>query len=321
MSITTCRPTSKFAATQSPPLTAEWWETKYAEQFERPEPPPEQPFSFRRAAKRKLSNTIRFSSKTKAKKSPIAAAWESLIAIGELKKIWILLNDHTGTPQPKYDIEQQLVLDMVAAAFPKMQEFTGFSNLLPLDYLRNFHDLRLLRFSGYSKSSPKETLDILRSFKYLDSIIIYRYPEYYDKDHAIITSNLPQYLSLTPEVLSKVKALKRFEISHMTSRVTSEHVTVPMVKALRAHKDSLRKLSIHSDLPVTGRYVEELLSFLAVSNISRLSIQLIIPKNMATLLHSDAVFPKNTRDREMKFSDTHQSLAARELIGVLLRAS
>lgn len=320
-SFTIARPTAPIAEGHAKPFTAEWWEMKYAEQFEPPELPPAPRFSFRKAAKSKISKAISFPTKMKIDKSPIASTWNALTAMGELKKLWILLNDQTGAPCPKCDIEQQLVLDMIAAAYPKMHEFTVFSNLLPLEYLRNFHDLRLLRFSGYSKSTPEETLDILRSFMYLDSIIIYRYPEYYDRDHAIVTSKLPQYLSFTAGVLSKVQPLKRFEISHMTPRTSSEHVTIPVLKALRAHKESLRTLSIRSDLPVHREYLAELLSFIASSDLSNLSLKFTMPKELEALISSDVVFPKNTRNRERKISSTDKVGGGRDLVSVCVSAS
>ncbi|KAG0646342.1 hypothetical protein D0Z07_8423 [Hyphodiscus hymeniophilus] len=303
--------------------TPEWWEANYTQNFETHKPPKLQPLSFRTVAMSAIPKIIssRFPRKIAANTNPIASTWNALRAVGELRSIWILLKDQTDPECPKYDIEQQLVLDMVAAACPKMQAFTVFSNLLPLAYLRNFDDLRLLRFSGYSKATPDEILDILQSLKHLDSIIICRYPEYYDKDYGIATSGLSQYLSLTPAVLSKVSPLKRFEISHMTSRVPSEHITVPILKALRAHEKSLRSLSIHSDLPVDGEYLEELLSFILSSALLSLCLQLTIPKGLVFVINTTSVFPKSTRDRERKITDLGQFLAGRELVRVFVRAS
>lgn len=86
----------------------------------------------------------------------------------------------------------------------------------------------------------------------LDSIIIYRYPEFYGKDHAIVTSRLPEHLCFTAEVLESVQPLKRFQISHMTPRVCSENVKIPVLKASRAHRTSLRKLYIDSMIRLLG---------------------------------------------------------------------
>jgi hypothetical protein len=129
-------------------LTAEWWEGKYASQFEPPAPPPPETFSFKKAAKSKLLNAIRFPSKPIINQSPIPSTWKALTALSELNNLWILLKDHTSALEGKYDIEQTLILETVSTAFPKMREFTCFCNLTPLSYLRNFQDLRLLRFSG-----------------------------------------------------------------------------------------------------------------------------------------------------------------------------
>ena len=321
-SMTLSRPTFPVAEKDhGKPDTAEWWEARYAEQFEPPDVPPMLPFSFREAARSKIFKANRFPAKEKDHTSTIALTWDALTRIGELKKIWILLKDQGGTEGARYDVEQRLVLNMVAAACPKIQEFTSFSNLLPLDYLQDFHDLRLLRFSGYSRSTPTETLDILRASKYLDSIIVYRYLEYNDKDHAIVTAKLPQYLSFTPDVLSKVRPLKRFEISHMTSSAPSEHVTVPVLKALRAHIESLRTFSITSDLPINGDYLQELISFIASSNLTNLLVQITVPKKLESLIDNEMVFPKKTRHRKSKLTESGQSSPGREFVQYYMQAS
>jgi len=191
---------------------------------------------------------------------------------------------------------------MIAAACKELTHFTFFSSLLPLGPLRNMHNLRLLRFSGYSASSPEETLDIFCSLKYIDTLILFRYPEFYDKDHAIETSELPSHISVTPKVVEKMNPLKSFKISHMTSRVPSFHFTLPMIKALKPHLESLITLNISSDCPINGELFEELLTFIASSRIKDLELQFHVPGQKYEHWDLKAFFPKSVTYKKWSFT-------------------
>jgi hypothetical protein len=304
-------------------FTGEWWDLQYAERAGLPGPQHTEAPSSKKAVISKVLRTLRLSSKDSQKgprKSSIASTWEALASIDQLKSLWILLNDATNSSRPKYDIEQQLVLDMVSAACPKMQDFTVFSNLLPLEYMRNFHGLRLLRFSGYSRSSPQEILEIFRSLPYLETIIIYRYPEFYDTTHAIARSALADSLCLTPEVLANMNPLKRFEILHMTPRVPSEHLTVPMIRALKEHRTTLGKLLIRSDRPVREGVLKEILSFVAASRITNLHVELIVPKRFESLDNMDTYFPPTAHHREVHMSKSELFSPDKELVCLKMKA-
>ncbi|PVH88668.1 hypothetical protein DL98DRAFT_524316 [Cadophora sp. DSE1049] len=253
--------------------TAEWWEAEYARRapkFEDDPPSPSWVASFLdclKIAERKPPKV--------QDPNPISSAWKSFTAISEVRKIWLVIKDGSyPSPPRRFDIEQQLLLDMVAAIFKNLQELTVFSNLLSLEYIRKFHDLRTLRFTGYSTSTPAETADILCSLKSLDTVIVFRYPDHYDKDNSIITSTLPGYLSLTPEVIEKLNPLKKFQVQHMTSAVPSQHITIPVIKALRAHVDSLRSLSLGSDVSLGLDVVLSIMQSTASSRLKDLDLRL-----------------------------------------------
>jgi hypothetical protein len=146
-------------------------------------------------------------------------------------------------------------------------------------------------------------------------MIIFRYPEAYDEDHAVQTNQLVHYSSFTPEVLRGMWPLKRFEIAHMTPRVASEHVTVSMLRALATHNAThnatLRRLSIHSDGAVSEEFLEELLRFVEASNLTSLSIRLIVPKRCGDLVKG-IVFPVSLKMTKVKVSSTPRSPARRE---------
>jgi hypothetical protein len=129
------------------------------------------------------------------------------------------------------------------------------------------------------------------------------------------TNQLVHYSSFTPEVLRGMWPLKRFEIAHMTPRVASEHVTVSMLRALATHNAThnatLRRLSIHSDGAVSEEFLEELLRFVEASNLTSLSIRLIVPKRCGDLVKG-IVFPVSLKMTKVKVSSTPRSPARRE---------
>jgi hypothetical protein len=240
-------------------------------------------------------------------KDAVTAAWDSFRAISNIKKIWILFRtSNTGLDRNSNlsEKEQQLVLNIIPAACPKVQEFTFFSisNLLPLSFLAHFQDLRLLRFSGYSKSSPEETLSILKSLNNLETIIIYRYPETYPKDNTIDTSSVHSYLSFAPEVLENMQPLKSTHFSHMTSRIPSDHITLPMIHALRPHVESLRSLRIFTDFAVDGDVLLALLDFVASTELKHLCLSMRIPRQFEKL-DVQKYLPSTLSRKEVKLAN------------------
>jgi hypothetical protein len=212
-------------------------------------------------------------------KDAVTVAWDSFQAISNIRKIWILFRSSRTVPDGNSNLlekEQQLVLNMIAAACPKVQEFTFFSisNLLPLSFLAHFQDLRLLRFSGYSKSSPEETLSILKSLKNLETIILYR--ETYPRDRPIDAS-VHSHLAFAPEVLENMQPLRSIQFSHMSYRIPSNHITVPMIHALRRHAESLRSLRIFTEFAVDEDILLALLDFVAGTKLKHLCLRMRIP--------------------------------------------
>jgi hypothetical protein len=168
-------------------------------------------------------------------------------------------------------------------------------------FLAHFEDLRLLRFSGYSKSSPEETLSTLKSLNKLETIIIYRYPEMYPKQNGIDISSLHSYLSFTPEVLENLQPLKSIHFSHMTSRISSDHITVPMIHALRPHAESLRSLRIFTDFAVDGDVLLALLDFVASTKLKHLCLSMRIPRRFEKL-DVQKYLPITVSRKEVKLS-------------------
>lgn len=202
-------------------------------------------------------------------KSLIHQLWSALKAMDNVQSCWIKLSHEDPKIQPII----QLLLQMIPVAFPAIRNFSCFSPLVSMDFLHHFRDLRMLRFTGYSKSTPGELLKILRSLKSLDGISIYRYPEFDDREKGIVTADLPKHLSLTAEVIAGMKPLRSLQIWHMASGVASEHLTVPMIQAWENHRFSLRTLNVDTNQRLDKTVVLKLLDFVATSSLRNIHLR------------------------------------------------
>ncbi|OCK75569.1 hypothetical protein K432DRAFT_397153 [Lepidopterella palustris CBS 459.81] len=255
-----------------------WWTAQFV-QHEDTLPPPEEPEIPTPSIRSRLSPQGIRSLITGRKKPPaiepptigiISQIWASLQSMPNVQSCWINLNHKDAKMQPLH----ALLLSMVSVAFPKLRSFSFFSHLISLDFLAHFRSLRLLRFTGYSLSTPEDLLVVLRSLESLDSISLYRYPEYYDRDYANSSPQvLDAHLSLTPDVITNMRPLKSLEISHMSSSLSSAYLTIPMLRAWRSHHRSLRSLRIGTDERLSKDVVTELLGFIAQTEITRLQLR------------------------------------------------
>ncbi|KAK0109833.1 hypothetical protein ONS95_002504 [Cadophora gregata] len=282
------------------PSTAEWWEAEYARRA--PMTADEIP---RHSWLASFLDSLTISEQKVEythDPRPVYTAWKAFTSISEVRKIWILLKDGSyPNPTRRLDLEQQLLLDMMAATFTRLQELSVFSNLISLEYISKFHDLRTLRFTGYSTSTPAETADILCSLTKLETIIIYRYPDHSDKNHSIITSELPRYLSLTAEVIAKLHPLKRVEVHHMASTIPSQHVTIPVMKALQAHINCLRSLYLGPDAPLDCDVIRSIIQFTASSRLHDLQLRLVFARPI-THLDLSTVLPSTIKHGEVSLT-------------------
>ena len=59
---------------------------------------------------------------------------------------------------------------MLGEAMPSVKRMGFISHSIPLDFLRNFRNLRSLAMDQRSQSTPSQTLDILRSLRHLKEL-------------------------------------------------------------------------------------------------------------------------------------------------------
>ncbi|KAK2750297.1 hypothetical protein FQN55_002444 [Onygenales sp. PD_40] len=274
-------PPLKNEPIESQGLTGDWWERQYVEMIKQHDAersgsiadnasksPAQEPRLIRRLrtslqaiqpVKRLMIHLYRkYPSPDQASKSPaqeprlIRGLWTSLQAIQPVKRLVIhLYRKYPSPDQPAKlpDIEQELFLNMVSTAIPSLEHLILHTNLVGLDFLRNIQSLNYFQFSGYSLSNPDDTLGILRSLPNLKALNLQRYPRIYDRDnYSVPTSDLPNYLSITPMVIKGLNPLSIFKITHLDQSIPSPHMTLTFLKAvITTHRESLRSLSLFYD--------------------------------------------------------------------------
>lgn len=210
----------------------------------------------------------------------IAAISEAFGMLSDLDKVWLNLGSSSRSSlaqkyRGNWSVEHQLYLEMISANCQSLREFTFFSKLIPLSFLRNLSNIRMLRFDGYSLSSPEETTSILSNLRHLKSLCLYRYPEHYDRDYSASFELYSNHISFTPECLAAMSPLISFEIRHLSSRVESHFLTMAMINTLQKHHShSLRQLWIHTDGVVDDDMFRALLRLVKAS--SRLTSLLLV---------------------------------------------
>ena len=160
-----------------------------------------------------------------------------------------------------WDKAQAALLATIAESCPKLESLTLVTDLIGLECLESFRNLGFLAWSGYSLSSPQETLQILNSLPYLHTIRLERFDEQLDREHySVYTYQLRQYISFTGAVLRALKPLRSFQISHTTTRIRSDFLTVAMIQALASHGESLKRLEILCSGSVERDVIDEVMA-------------------------------------------------------------
>jgi hypothetical protein len=241
------------------PFTVSWWEKMYTEWLTEYEP------NFQPTDMEALPQPQPLPDESDFSISPIGSTWDALTAASNMQAVWFTLWNHFPGEGPAFLAEQRLLLEMISATCPNMRELSLFTGLLPLDFLPRFTKLRLLRFTGYSTSSPEETLGILRSLKSLDKLYIWRHRADGDACHGIVTAELPKYISLTSDVIRNMNPLRAFHIVHMDPYVPSAFITVDVIRSLLSHADSLEDFRIESSWTTSEKALIEILRLISLS--------------------------------------------------------
>lgn len=288
------------------PHSSKWWESTYLKRA-RPE------ILKRISAWRSFIKTIAkflklifVKSVEEETKSAVVSTWEAFSTLPNLRKLGIafqlpLRYAMNGNPVPypdpvDYIHEQQLILEMVSIACPKMQTLiiSNSSERLDLSCLTNFHNLQHLNFNGRFSNSLEDALQIIKSLKYLDTLTLVRlnpsktiWPE----------SNIS---SITPDIIGKMNPLRTLSIMHLSPQVPSDLLSTPLVQALANHKDTLRSLIIDVSYRVDEELMQGLLAFISTSYLTDLTLMIRVPKRFAFVdVHS--FFPVTIKKRHASF--------------------
>ncbi|KAH6678691.1 hypothetical protein B0J14DRAFT_635776 [Halenospora varia] len=221
--------------------------------------------------------------------SKIGALWTAFLAMPKTRQLWLdllidpldfLAEGGSFNGDLASALEKEIVLEMVAAAFPDMKILTVTLNLHSLDFLRDMPKLKYLHINGPTTSTPSDTLDILLSLKYLDSLTVRsERPSQETYSYLDIAQRL-KHCSITPQVIEKMNPLGRLEV-YVNNRLPPFYSGNEMIKALEAHKNSLQVLLfISEDEACSIDFCMQLLRFIKSSRLRRLLVLLCVPESI-----------------------------------------
>lgn len=218
-----------------------------------------------------------------------------------LHSFWLNTSNCASIRNPS---QKGLILNDFLLAFAKstpfLQNLWSFTHLTHLDYLTHLRNLRSLTWTGYSLSSPQDTLRILGDLPYLDSMSLFRHPEVHDKDYDIVTAELYRYQSFTADVLRGMRPLKSFEITHLSSTVNSDLLTKDMMDALLTrHNETLIEIRVESDRLIDQGTFTALLKVISGSRLKKLRLICTILEQGGGFQIEDFIAP-SVRQPEIK---------------------
>ncbi|TID25132.1 hypothetical protein E2P81_ATG04236 [Venturia nashicola] len=139
-----------------------------------------------------------------------------------------------------------MILKKVASLFPGLRTFSYHSDGHPVDFLKSFTNLRELRFTGYSKSTPMETLSTLSRLRHLTRVELIP-PVIPEVNGGIdIDSGLPSTLSMTRDVIKGVRRLERLSIREVSDYLMSPaYLTASFIQSVDSrHRTVLQKFEV-----------------------------------------------------------------------------
>lgn len=145
-----------------------------------------------------------------------------------------------------YETFFTMVLKKIASQFPGLKSFSYHSDGHPVDFLKSLTNLRELRFTGYSKSSPMETLGALSRLRYLKSVELIA-PVIPEVNGGIdIDSGLPSILSMTRDVVKGLRRLEKLTIREVSDYLMSPaFLTASFMQSIDSrHRTSLQRLEV-----------------------------------------------------------------------------
>lgn len=165
-----------------------------------------------------------------------------------------------------------MLLRLIATTCPKVETLSMVTDLIQVECLLGFRNLVSFSWSGYSLSTPQETLFTLNTLPSLHTLRLERWPETYEPQY--MSMDPQENLSFTSEVLQNLRPLKHFAIDHADIEFESDILTAAMLRACSSHRGSLAGLELLSDQFVESAVMEEILNVLSPLNLTWVCIRL-----------------------------------------------
>lgn len=139
-----------------------------------------------------------------------------------------------------------MILKKIGSHFPGLRTFSYHSDGHPVDFLKSFTNLRELRFTGYSKSTPMETLSALSRLRHLTRVELIPPVIPVVNGGTDIDSGLPSTLSMTRDVVKGVRRLERLTIREVSDYLMSPaYLTASFIQSVDSrHRTFLQRFEV-----------------------------------------------------------------------------
>ncbi len=164
---------------------------------------------------------------------------------------------------------------LVARQYNQLRSLSFFMDELPLTFLTSLKTLQSLRFTGFSTSTPVETLAVLRSLPQLKEIELFGPPPQIDFQQRIGYAGARRLQSVTPDVLLRLQPLKSFTICEVRDDMSTSAAFFGenTFRALfKVHRTSLGKLRISLNFEPPESDVDAFSRFVSSSSLQELEI-------------------------------------------------
>lgn len=167
------------------------------------------------------------------------------------------------------------LLTWVAEHYPKLQSFRLDLEQCHIDCFGSFKELKSLRLTGYSETSPTRTADVLSKMTSLEELIIVGPPPGLRLlQQQGFQTKIVQ--SVTHQLFERIRPLRRLTLAEVTDGRTdsSAFLTSKTMRALfEVHQESLRSLHVSSNTTPLPPFLEYLSAFLlGATNMQELNL-------------------------------------------------
>jgi hypothetical protein len=168
----------------------------------------------------------------------------------------------------------ELALVKLTQQYPTLYSLAFHSDQHSLDFLKRLQTLRRLRFTGHSKSTPMETLNILSRLRHLTDIELIQSIRPKVVGGLEVEPNLPNFISMTREVIREFRGLKGISIEERSRQDASPTFFNSgfLQTLIYGQRTSLQRLLVSLDFVPSPSIRQLFEALLAVSSIRHLEI-------------------------------------------------